>query len=73
MAELFGTSTDNIVLHLKRIDAEGEREVMATTEESSVVLKEGSRQVSRRLKLDNLDAIISVGCRINSKKGGGVQ
>lgn len=69
MAELFETSTDNIGLHLKRIYAEGELDEAATTEESSVVQKEGRRQVSRRLSLYNLDAIISVGYRVNSKKG----
>lgn len=69
MAELFETSTDNIGLHLKRIYAEGELDEAATTENSSVVQKEGGRQVSRRLALHNLDAILSVGYRVNSKKG----
>lgn len=41
----------------------------ATTEESSEVQREGSRQVRRLVKQYNLDAIISVGYRINSKKG----
>ena len=41
----------------------------ATTEESSVVQREGSRQVRRLVKQYNLDAIISVGYRVNSKKG----
>ena len=40
----------------------------ATTEESSVVQREGSRQVRRLVKQYNLDALISVGYRINSKK-----
>ena len=69
MAELFDTSTDNIGMHLKRIYADAELEEAATTEESSVVQREGSRQVRRRLRQYNLDAIISVGYRVNSKKG----
>ncbi len=69
MAELFETSTDNIGLHLRRIYAESELDESATTEESSVVQQEGSRQVKRRVRHYNLDAIISVGYRVNSKKG----
>ena len=44
LAELFDTSTDNISLHLKNIYAEEELEERSTTEESSVVQKEGKRQ-----------------------------
>lgn len=69
MSELFDTSTDNIGLHLKRIYADGELSEAATTEESSVVQPEGRRRVTRKLKFYNLDAIISVGYRVNSKKG----
>ena len=43
MAELFGTSTDNISLHLKNVFADGELETASTTEDFSVVQKEGSR------------------------------
>ena len=60
MAELFETSTDNIGLHLRRIYADAELEESATAEESSVVQREGSRQVRRQVKHYNLDAIISV-------------
>ena len=67
MAELFQTSTDNISLHLKNIYAEGELDENLTTEDYSVVRQEGSRQVKRRLKHYNLDAIISVGYRIQSQ------
>ncbi|OIQ77331.1 toxin Doc [mine drainage metagenome] len=69
MAELFETSTDNIGLHLKRIYADAELDEAATTEKSSVVRQEGSRHVKRWVKHYNLDAIISVGYRVNSKKG----
>ncbi len=68
MAELFDCSSDNISLHLKNIYAEGELIESATTEESSVVQTEGTRSVSRRTKFYNLDAIISVGYRVNSRR-----
>ncbi len=68
MAELFGCSTDNISLHLKNVYAEGELESRATTEKFSVVRQEGPRQVRRELEHYNLDAIIAVGYRVNSKK-----
>ena len=68
MAMLFDTSTDNISLHLKNIYAEGELDENLTTEDFSVVRQEGKRQVKRTLKHYNLDAIISVGYRISSKR-----
>ncbi len=68
MAKLFDCSTDNISLHLKNIYAEGELLESATAEESSVVKTEGTRQVRRKAKLYNLDAIISVGYRVNSRR-----
>lgn len=69
MAALFGTSSDNIGLHLKNIYAEGELDESSTTEDFSVVRQEGGREVRRTLKHYNLDAIISVGYRVNSKQG----
>lgn len=68
MAELFGCSSDNISLHLKNIFWEGELSENSTTEFFSVVQKEGSREVSRQIKFYNLDAIIAVGYRVNSKQ-----
>ena len=68
MAELFDCSTDNISLHLKNIYADGELEQSATTEKISVVRTEGTREVSRTIDHYNLDAIIAVGYRVNSKK-----
>lgn len=68
MAELFGCSTDNIALHLKNIFADGELEENRTAEEISVVQTEGTRQVKRKQKFYNLDAIISVGYRVNSRR-----
>ncbi|EPC03183.1 cytochrome C [Litchfieldella anticariensis FP35 = DSM 16096] len=66
MAEVFDTSSDNIGLHLKNIYRDGELTEATTTEDSSVVRQEGRRQVRRRVKHYNLDAIISVGYRVNS-------
>lgn len=69
IAQLFDKDTDTIGLHLRNIFQSGELEELATTEDSSVVQKEGNRQVQRKIKLYNLDAIISVGYRVNSKRG----
>lgn len=68
MASLFDCSSDNISLHLQNIYADGELTETATTEEISVVRQEGNRQVNRKLKYYNLDAIISVGYRVNSRR-----
>ena len=68
MAELFDCTTDNISLHLKNIYADGELNESSTTEEFSIVQQEGSRKVKRKIKFYNLDAIISVGYRVNSRK-----
>ncbi len=68
MAELFECSKDNISLHLKNIYNEGELEKESTTEESSVVQKEGNREVKRTVEFYNLDAIIAVGYRVSTKK-----
>ena len=68
MAELFDCTADNISLHLKNIYDEEELSREATTEKFSVVRREGNRQVNRKLDFYNLDAIIAVGYRVNSKK-----
>ena len=68
MAALFDCSSDNISLHLQNIYADGELTETATAEEISVVRQEGNRQVNRKLKYYNLDAIISVGYRVNSRR-----
>ena len=69
MATLFGCSSDNIGLHLKNVYAAGELVRESTTEDFSVVRMEGSRQVRRNVTCYNLDAIISVGYRVNSILG----
>ena len=68
MAELFDCSADNVSVHLRNIFAEEELSREATTEKFSVVRKEGNRNVTRTLDFYNLDAIIAVGYRVNSKK-----
>jgi len=69
MSELFETTPENILMHLKNIFAETELVEPATTKDFLVVQTEGKRQVSRTIKHYNLDAIISVGYRVNSKRG----
>jgi len=69
MAELFDKDSDTIGLHLKNIYKSGELEEISTTEKYSVVRQEGKRKVKREIKFYNLDAIISVGYRVNSKRG----
>lgn len=68
MANLFDCTTDNISLHLKNIYKEKELEEEATTELFSIVQNEGQRNVTRKVKCYNQDAIIAVGYRVNSKK-----
>ena len=69
MAELFGCSLDNIALHLKNIYTESELDENTTSEESSEVQQEWSRQVRRTKKIYSLEAIIAVGYRVNSDRG----
>ena len=68
MAQLFDCSTDNISLHLKNIYQTKELDEAATTEDFSAVQSEGNRTVNRRMKFYSLDAIISVGYRVNSRR-----
>lgn len=68
MADLFGCTTDNISFHLKNIYNSNELTEEATTEKISAVQQEGNRMVRRGRIFYNLDAIISVGYRVSSKK-----
>ena len=68
MGLLFNVSSDNIGLHISNILREKELDV-STTEESSVAQLEGSRTVKRKVKIYNLDMIISVGYRVKSQRG----
>lgn len=65
MAELFECSTDNISLHLKNIFADGELDKSSVTEKSSVTAADGKKYLTQ---FYNLDAIISVGYRVNSRR-----
>ena len=65
IAALFDCSTDNISLHLKNIFAEGEMDEFSVTEDFSVTAADGKNY---RTKHYNLDAIIAVGYRINTKR-----
>ena len=69
MAELFGCTTRNVRLHLENIYACGELESEATRKDFFLVRQEGGRRVSRCVTCYDLDAIISVGYRVNSIKG----
>ena len=63
MAELFNCTTDNISLHLKNIFAEGELDKISVTEKISATASDGKNYLTQ---FYNLDAIISVGYRVNS-------
>ena len=65
MAEVFDCSTDNISLHLKNIFAEGELDKNSVTEKISATATDGKNYLTQ---FYNLDAIISVGYRVNSRK-----
>ncbi len=69
MAELFEKDSDTIGLHLRNIYKSGELDEFSTTEKYSAVRQEGNRKVKRQIKFYNLDAIISVGYKVNSKRG----
>ena len=68
MAELFGVNVPNISKHLSNIYEEGELRKEATVSKMEIVQLEGERQVKRQAEFYNLDAIIAVGYRVNSKQ-----
>lgn len=68
MAGLFDTTPENVLMHLKNVFADKELEEGATTKDFLVVQAEASRRVRRQIKHYNLDAIISVGYRVNSRR-----
>ena len=69
MAQIFDCTSENVLMHLKNIYESDELSEKATTKDFLVVQKEGNREVSRDIKHYNLDAIISVGYRVNSVRG----
>ena len=68
MSELYNCTTDNISLHLRNIYKDFELDKSSTTEKFSVVQQEGNREVTRKICYYNLDAVISVGYRVNSDR-----
>jgi|688.fasta_scaffold360741_2 hypothetical protein len=69
MAILFNATKQNISLHINNIFKEGELEENSTVKEYLTAQNEGGRNVKRKVKLYNLDIIISVGYRVKSKTG----
>ena len=69
MSELFGCTVRNVRMHLANVYACGELDENATRKDFFLVRQEGTRQVSRNVACYNLDAIISVGYRVNSVLG----
>ena len=65
---LFETTPENVLMHLKNIYAENELSEAATANDFLAVQTEGKRQVQRSILHYNLDAIIAVGYRVNSKR-----
>ncbi|PVD52053.1 cell filamentation protein Fic [Terrimonas sp.] len=69
MAVLYQTTKQNISLHLKNIFKEGELAEELTVKDYLTVQLEGGRSIKRAIKYYNLDAIISVGYRVDSRRG----
>ena len=69
MAELFGTKRQAITKHLQNIYESDELKKKATSSILELVRREGNRTVKRKVEFYNLDAIISVGFRVNTKRG----
>lgn len=68
LAELFGVEVPAISKHLNNIFEDGELNKIATISILEIVQKEGSRNVKRNVEFYNLDAVIAVGYRVNSKQ-----
>ncbi len=68
MAELFGVNIPAISKHLSNIYEEGELQESTTVSKMEIVQTEGTRQVTRNVDFYNLDAVISVGYRVNSHR-----
>ena len=68
IGELYNCSIDNVSLHLKNIYNDFELDKNSTAEKFSIVQKEGNRNVKRNVQYYNLDAVISVGYRVNSDR-----
>ena len=68
MTKLFETTKQNISLHINNIYKDEELDKTSTVKEFLTVRKEGNRTVSRNIEYYNLDMIIAVGYRVNSKR-----
>lgn len=68
MTELFNTSKQDLSYHLKNIFDTFELEEESTVKDYLTVQKEGNREVKRYVKYYNLDAVISIGYRVNSDR-----
>ena len=68
MADLFGVTPQNITIHLKNVYSVGELDRSATSKDFLLVQNEGGRNITRSVNCYNLDAIISVGYRVNSAR-----
>ena len=66
---LFGCAENTITYHIQEVIKSGELEWLATTRKIRVVRLEGKRHVSRLIDFYNLDMIISIGYRVNSRRG----
>ncbi|MBQ3240141.1 MAG: virulence protein RhuM/Fic/DOC family protein [Akkermansia sp.] len=69
MSELFQTTVQNIIMHVGNIYQELELQREGTCKEFLQVRREGNRQVSRPVRFYNLDMILSVGYRVNTRRG----
>ena len=69
MADLFGTNRQAITKHLKNIYSVNELKKTSTCSILELVRQEGTRKVTRKIEFYNLDVIISVGFRVNTKRG----
>ncbi|MCG2792590.1 MAG: virulence protein RhuM/Fic/DOC family protein [Weeksellaceae bacterium] len=69
ISELFGRDKSVISRHIRNIYKEGELEMKSTVAKNATVQKEGERNIKREIEFYNLDAIISIGYRVNSVQG----
>jgi death-on-curing family protein len=69
MSQIFETTPQNITIHLKNVYQDGEIDEISTCKEYLQVQTEGGREVKRKQLVYNLDAILSVGYRVNSRRG----
>ena len=69
ISQLYGTSPQNITMHIKNIYEEGELEESSTSKNYLLVQNEGEREVARNTKFYNLDMILAIGYRVRSNVG----